>query len=115
MLGDRAVGRPGIGFLCEAIGTFLFLIVIFGAAVDGRTAGNLAGLAIGLALAGLILFFGPLTGASFNPARSFGPAIALGGKFTAAHWTNFWIYIAAPLTGGVLAGLIQTRFFMKNP
>jgi len=98
---------PQVGFLCEAVGTFLFFTVIFGAAVDGRTAGNLAGLAIGLSLTSLIIVFGPLTGASFNPARSFGPALATG------NWENFWIYIVAPITGGVAAGLLQTKLFIQ--
>jgi MIP family channel proteins len=106
---DLAEGvSPGVGFACEAIGTFLFFMVIFGAAVDGRTAGNMVGLAIGLSLASLILLFGPVTGASFNPARTFGPALASG------HWDNFWVYVAGPVVGGSLAGLIQTKFFMKS-
>ena len=100
--------NPSVGLLCEGVGTFLFFIVIFGAAVDGRTAGNMAGLAIGLILAGLIMCFGPLTGASFNPARTFGPALASG------HWNDFWIYIVGPVVGGSLAGLLQTKFFMKS-
>lgn len=99
---------PGIGFLCEALGTFLFFTVIFGAAVDGRTAGNVAGLAIGLSLTSLITVFGPLTGASFNPARFFGPALASG------HWDSVWIYILAPIVGGTAAGLLQTQLFIKQ-
>ncbi len=100
--------NPLMGVLCEGIGTFLFFTVIFGVVVDGRTAGNAAGLAIGLSLASLIIFFGPLTGASFNPARSFGPALASG------HWANFWIYLIGPIVGGSLAGLLQTKFFMRD-
>ncbi len=99
---------PAKGLLCEAVGTFLFFTVIFGAAVDGRTAGNMAGLAIGLALATLILCFGPLTGGSFNPARSFGPALVSG------HWNDFWVYVVGPILGGTLAGLVQTKIFMKK-
>lgn len=99
---------PVGGVLAEGVGTFLFFMVIFGAAVDGRTAGNVAGLAIGLSLASLILFFGPITGASFNPARTFGPALASG------HWDHFWVYVIGPVVGGSLAGLVQTKFFMKS-
>lgn len=99
---------PLQGLLVEGVGTFLFFTVIFGAAVDGRTAGNLAGLAIGLSLASLIMAFGPVTGASFNPARTFGPALVSG------HWDNFWIYLVGPCVGGSLAGLLQTRVFMKK-
>jgi MIP family channel proteins len=104
---DLASGlTPGKAVLCEAIGTFIFFTVIFGAAVDGRSAGNMAGLAIGLSLTACILLFGPLTGGSFNPARSFGPALASG------HWDNFWVYLVGPILGGSLAGLLQTKFFM---
>jgi MIP family channel proteins len=99
---------PKIGLLCETVGTFLFFMVIFGAAVDGRTAGNNVGLAIGLSLTALIMVFGPFTGASFNPARTFGPALASG------HWDNFWVYIVGPILGGSLAGIAQTKFFMKD-
>jgi len=109
LLNDNLRITPGLGLLCETVGTFLFFIVIFGAAVDGRTAGNLAGLAIGLSLAVNILCFGPLTGASFNPARSFGPALA------SNYWPGyFWIYWVGPIVGGSLAGLLQTRLFMKS-
>jgi MIP family channel proteins len=107
---DLAINiSPGLGVLCEAVGTFLFFTVIFGAAVDGRTAGNVVGLAIGLTLAGLILFLGPQTGASFNPARTFGPALASG------HWDNFWVYLVGPIVGGSLAGIVQTQLFIKPP
>ena len=99
---------PSTGFLCEAVGTFLFFTVIFGAAVDGRTAGNMVGLAIGLTLAALIICFGPFTGAALNPARTFGPALASG------HWDHFFgVYVAGPVIGGSLAGILQTKFFMK--
>ncbi len=100
---------PSMGLLCEAVGTFLILMVIFGAAVDGRTAGNMAGLAIGLTLAALIMVFGPFTGASFNPARTFGPALAAG------QWDCcFWIYVVGPVVGGSLAGLVQTQVLMRT-
>jgi MIP family channel proteins len=99
---------PFMGGCLEAVGTFLFLTVIFGAAVDGRTAGNLAGLAIGLSLSSLIMVFGPLTGASFNFARTFGPAVAQG------DWKNIMVYALAPLIGGILAALVQTGFFMRE-
>jgi len=100
---------PSIGLLCEVVGTFLIFTVIFGAVVDGRTAGNMAGLAIGLTLAALIMVFGPFTGASFNPARTFGPALAAG------HWDCcFWIYVVGPVVGGSLAGWVQTQVLMRT-
>ncbi len=99
---------PKVGVLCEAVGTFLFFMVIFGAAVDGRTAGNNVGLAIGLTLTALIMCLGPFTGASFNPARTFGPALVSG------HWDHFWVYLVGPILGGSLAGILQTRCFIKQ-
>jgi MIP family channel proteins len=108
LLGSGLEGKPFLGLLCEVVGTFLFFTVIFGAAVDGRTAGPTVGLAIGLTLTALILVLGPFTGASFNPARTFGPALA------ANKWTDFWIYIVGPILGGSLAGVLQTQCFMKK-
>lgn len=66
---------PGIGYLqaivIEAIGTFLLMLVIMGAAVDERATPGFAGLTVGLAVAGIITTIGNLTGASLNPARTF--------------------------------------------
>ena len=62
----------------EIIATFFLMFVIMGTAVDKRAAGKnaaISGLAIGLTLAAAILAIGPATGASLNPARSFGPAL----------------------------------------
>ncbi|KMF72233.1 hypothetical protein SM34_05371 [Klebsiella pneumoniae] len=50
---------------------------------------------------------GPLTGASMNPARSFGPALAMG------YWDNQWLYWAAPLSGG-LAAVACCQLFMPQ-
>jgi aquaporin Z len=71
--------------------------VILGTASGARNVGTNAALAIGgyIALAGL--WAAPITGASMNPARSFGPAI-IGG-----HWTGYWAYVVGPLAGGVVA------------
>src|SRR5690606_4372530 len=74
-LGTPAVG-PGVGFAkavgIEAVLTFFLVLVIFGTAVDRRSA-NLGGLAIGLAVTMDVLAGGPLTGAAMNPARALGP------------------------------------------
>jgi glycerol uptake facilitator-like aquaporin len=77
----------------EAVLTFFLVIAVYGSAVAGRN-GNAAGLAIGLVLTMDILMGGTLTGASMNPARSFGPALAL------MSFNGFWIYIVGPLAGG---------------
>ncbi|MBA3341332.1 MAG: aquaporin [Gemmatimonadaceae bacterium] len=97
----------GQAFVLEAIATFFLAIVIFGTAVDPK-APKLGGLAIGFVVAADILAIGPLTGASMNPARSFGPAVA-SGIFEAQL-----IYWIAPITGAVLASLIYEHLFLPR-
>ena len=76
--------------------------------VAGRN-GNLAGVAIGLVLTMDILMGGSLTGASMNPARTFGPALALG------DFSNIWVYMVGALVGGAAAALLYDRVFMDMP
>lgn len=90
---------PTTGVLIEAILTFFLVNAVCNAAVSGK-AGNLAGAAIGLTLTFCILMGGPLTGASLNPARSLGPALA------AANTVDLWVYFVGPILGGVVAGLL---------
>lgn len=98
---------PLQGVLIEAILTFLLVFVIFGTAVDVR--GQKApALFIGLAVSVDILMGGPYTGASMNPARSFGPAL-IGGEWD-AHWV-FWI---GPLLGAAAAGVTYTLVFLPR-
>lgn len=89
----------GMAVVLEAILTFFWVNCVLNAAVSGK-AGNLAGLAIGMTLTLCILMGGPLTGASLNPARSIGPAVALG------DFGSLWIYIAGPVLGAVVAALL---------
>lgn len=98
----------GQGVVIEAVLTFFLVFVVFGSAVDSR-APKIGGLAIGLTIALDILFGGPLTGASMNPARTFGPALASG------HWDHHAVYWVGPLLGGGLAGLIYGRYLIKQP
>ena len=63
------------GIVAEAIGTFLLVTAVMALAVDGRAPAAWAGFVIGLAVAAAILVIGPLTGASLNPARTFGPLL----------------------------------------
>ena len=93
-------GSDAQAFLWEAILTFFLMFVIMAVATDTRAVGEAAALAIGGTVALDSLFGGPITGASMNPARSAGPAIA------AADLYNLWIYIAAPLVGASLAALV---------
>jgi len=97
----------GQAFILEAIGTFFLVFVVFGTAVDLRGP-KIGGLAIGFVLAADILALGPLTGASVNPARSFGPAVASG------VYEAQLLYWAAPITGGIIAALLYEYLFMRR-
>ena len=88
-------------FLAEAVLTFLFLFVIFGATSKWGN-GTMAGLAIGFTLVLIHLVAIPITGTSVNPARSFGPAILAGG----AALSQLWLFIVAPIVGGVAAAIV---------
>jgi MIP family channel proteins len=97
------------GLLLEAAMTFFLVLVVFGTAIDDRGAFKaIAGLGIGLAITADILIGGILTGASMNPARSFGPALL------SWNWSNFWIYILGPLAGAVIAAEVYWFFFLRS-
>jgi aquaporin NIP len=89
----------GTALLYELILTALLMFVIVAVATDTRAVGAAAALAIGGTVGLDALFGGPITGASMNPARSFGPALASG------TWTDFWIYLVGPLVGACLGAL----------
>ncbi len=93
-------------FALEVFGTFLVVNAILHCAVKGK-AGNLAPIAIAFTVGALIVAFGPLTGASFNPARTLGPAVATG------NYADFWLYMTATFGGAALAGIFN-RFFMLS-
>jgi glycerol uptake facilitator-like aquaporin len=76
-------------------------------ATDTRAAGAAAALAIGGTVGLDALFGGPITGASMNPARSFGPALASG------TWTDFWIYVIGPVVGAGLGAFAYQ--FIRSP
>ncbi len=91
----------------EGVLTFFLVIAVFASGVHGRN-GNMAGIAIGLVLTMDILIGGALTGASMNPARTFGPALATG------DMSYLWMYIVGPLAGGAIAGLLYDKFFLPT-
>jgi aquaporin Z len=92
------ISIPG-ALLIEIVLTFFLMLVIMAVATDHRVASPAAGLAVGLTVGFDAMMGGPLTGASMNPARSFGPAIAAG------SWTAHWLYWLGPLLGAALAVL----------
>lgn len=83
--------------ILETVLTFILMFVILGAAVDPRSRREFGGLAIGLTVGVEAACMGPITGASMNPARSFGPA------FMSGIWQHQWIYWVAPIVGAQLA------------
>jgi MIP family channel proteins len=98
---DRIGGDILPGMAAEAVGTFFLVWVIVGVAVNPRATKEWAALAIGAALGMGVMVLAPLTGAGFNPARSFGPAI-VSGEFGGAD--NFLlVYVAAPVIGALVA------------
>ncbi len=86
--------------ILEIVLTFILMFVIFGSGLDRRAHIGFAGLAIGLTVGLEAAFMGPITGASMNPARSFGPAL-IGGI-----WQYHWVYWVAPIVGAQLAVII---------
>jgi glycerol uptake facilitator-like aquaporin len=86
----------GTALLYEIVLTAFLMFVIIAVATDTRAVGAAAAIAIGGTVGLDALFGGPITGASMNPARSFGPALASG------TWTDFWIYIVGPVAGAAL-------------
>lgn len=111
-LGGQALAE-GIGFGTgvgiEIILTFFLVFTVFATAVDERGAFKMiAGFGIGLSLAFSILAAGPLTGASLNPARSFGPALVSG------FWSGHLVYWIGPLIGGALAALLYDNVLMEK-
>jgi glycerol uptake facilitator protein len=87
----------------EGIGTFMLMYAILGI-VDSRSPGDFAGIVIGGVVVAIIMVIGPITGASLNPARAFGPELvsAIGGGAT--HWSQLIpVYVLPGLVGSALA------------
>jgi glycerol uptake facilitator protein len=99
----------GVGYpraiLAEALATYLLLLTIMALAVDKRAPAGWAGLMIGLSVTCLIFVFAPLTGASVNPARAFGPHVAAALFGGDVSWTQFGAYVVGPLLGGLVAAV----------
>ncbi|MCY3904378.1 MAG: aquaporin [Caldilineaceae bacterium] len=93
-------------FVLEMIAAFFLVNAVLNAGISGK-GGSLAPLGIGLTLGVSIMFFGPLTGASLNPARTVGPAVAAG------IYNDIWVYIVATIVGGIIAGLLY-RYYLEE-
>lgn len=102
-LGANALykGNIGLSVLIEIILTFVFVIAILGVTSKIEN-GAVAGIVIGLTLTLVHILGISFTGTSVNPARSFGPALFVGGDAL----SSVWVFIVAPLVGGVLAALV---------
>ncbi len=92
----------------ELVMTFMFLIIILGA-TDSRAPKGFAGIAIGLGLTLIHLISIPVTNTSVNPARSISQAVFVG------DWavSQLWLFIAIPILGAILAGLVYKVFDSK--
>ena len=89
----------GTALVYEIVLTAFLMFVIMAVATDTRAVGAAAAIAIGATVGLDALFGGPVTGASMNPARSFGPALADG------EWHAFWVYVAGPVLGASIGAL----------
>nr|XP_043612810.1 aquaporin TIP4-1 [Erigeron canadensis] len=99
------------GVIMEIVLTFSLLFTVYATLVDPKKGflDGLGPLLTGLVVGANIMAAGPFSGASMNPARSFGPALVAG------VWTDHWVYWVGPFIGGGLAGFIYENFFIvKN-
>jgi len=104
LLNNSAMSGLGV----EIVLTFFLVVVIFMTAVHKKAPAGMYGLAIGGMVFLVHLVGVPLTGASVNPARTLGPALASG------FWEFHWIYWVGPIIGGIIAGLIMNYIFVKK-
>lgn len=100
---DLGATVPSVGagsaLAYEAVMSAFLMFVIMAVATDTRAVGAAAAIAIGGTIGLDALFGGPVTGASMNPARSFGPALVAG------EWSDFWLYALGPIIGAALGAL----------
>jgi MIP family channel proteins len=102
-------GSDAQSFVWELVMTATLLVVILAVATDARTAAGIAAIAIGGTIALASFVGGPISGASLNPARSLGPALVSG------DLGSIWIYLTAPVVGGVLGALAYDALRPGSP
>ena len=90
------------------IGIAILVFTIVGA-TDNAAEPSRAGVTIGFALAAIVWMFGPISGASLNPARTWGPTLA-SAAFSLTPLGNLWIYIVGPVLGGLLGAFLYDVF-----
>lgn len=112
-VGDLGATVPriatGSAFLVEWVLSFALMFVVMAVATDERVADGFAALAVGLTVGFCALVGGPLTGASMNPARSFGPAMVGG------IWRAHWLYWLAPISAMIVAARIYDLLRATKP
>jgi aquaporin NIP len=99
----------GTALVYETVLTAFLMFVIVAVATDTRAVGAAAAIAIGGTVGLDALFGGPVTGASMNPARSFGPALAAG------QWTDFWLYVVGPVVGAAIGAVAYQLVREESP
>ena len=119
-IGGLGATAPGMGvsyfqaMFAEFIGTFFLMLVIMGVAVDRKADPGFAGISIGFTVTTVIMVLGAFTGASINPARTFGPYLIdliAGGPNL---WIYYPIYLIGPILGAVVAALLYTYIAKDN-
>ena len=105
-MSTASLGENALANGVTVFGGFLFVLVIMTVTSESKGNGAIAGLVIGLSLMTMILVGLKITGLSVNPARSLAPAVLVGG----AALQQVWIFILAPIAGGVLAALVAKNF-----
>lgn len=90
------------GFLFEVVASFIFILVIVTVTSESKGNAKIAGIVIGLTLVLMILVGLNITGLSVNPARSLAPALFIGGS----AFKQVWIFILAPIVGGIFAAIV---------
>jgi aquaporin NIP len=100
-------GSPLQALGIEILLTAVLMFVIISVATDTRAVGELAAVAIGGTVALDALWGGPVTGASMNPARSFGPAVVAG------LWSSHWVYWVGPIVGAVVGATLYQRLRVR--
>ncbi|KAM7530494.1 hypothetical protein LguiB_033904 [Lonicera macranthoides] len=106
--GTLPAGSDVQSLVLEFIITFYLMFVISGVATDNRAIGELAGLAVGATVLLNVMFAGPISGASMNPARSLGPAIV------SHQYKRLWIYIVGPICGAIAGAWVYNLIRFTN-